>query len=58
MGGNLIFVGYNPEDGSSISLTDEQIEKVMDYIDKNQVQDMDFHEAFERLQEKKVEAEL
>lgn len=58
MGGNLIFVGYNPEDGSSISLTDEQIEKVIDYIDKNQVQDMDFHEAFERLQEKKVEAEL
>lgn len=46
MGGNLIFCGYNPETGDSISLTDEQIEKVMKYIDKNKVENMDFGSAF------------
>lgn len=46
MGGNLIFVGYNPEDGSSISLTDKQVEKVLDYVRENAVDGMDYASAF------------
>lgn len=46
MGGNLVFAGYDPMTGDSISLTDKQIEKVMKYIDKNQVKNMDFASAF------------
>lgn len=54
MGGNLIFAGYDPEDGSSISLTDKQIDDVLKYIDKNKVENMDFDMAFCALQAKKM----
>lgn len=45
--GPLIFMGYQEEDGSSISLTDEQIEKVKNYISKNQVRDMDVIDVYD-----------
>lgn len=55
MGGNLIFVGYNPEDGSSISLTDEQVEKVLDYVRENAVDGMDYASAFHLMRCKSVD---
>ena len=46
MGGTCIIAGYNPEDGSTISLTDEQIEVVSKYLEKNHVQKMDMQMAY------------
>ena len=46
MGGTCIIAGYNPEDGSTISLTDEQIEVVSKYLKKNHVQKMDMQMAY------------
>lgn len=44
--GTIIFAGYNEEDGSSISLTDEQIEAVQEYVSANEVQNMNVREAY------------
>ena len=52
MGGNLIFAGYDPKDGSTISLTDEQIEKVMDYIQKNKVNETSYIAAYTILRQR------
>lgn len=52
MGGNLIFAGYDPEDGSTISLTDEQIDKVMDYVQKNKVNETSFIAAYTILKQR------
>lgn len=46
MGGTCIIAGYNPEDGSTISLTDEQIELASKYLEKNHVQKMDMEMAY------------
>ena len=46
MGGTCIIAGYNPEDGSTISLTDEQIELASKYLEKNHVQKMDMQMAY------------
>lgn len=52
--GNVIFAGFNEEDGSTVSLTDEQVKSVMDYIDKNKVFRMDPAMAYYAMQEKKL----
>lgn len=52
MGGNLIFAGYDPKDGSTISLTDKQIEKVMDYIQKNKVSETSYIAAYSILRQR------
>jgi hypothetical protein len=41
IGGNAIFVGYDPETGDSISLSDRQVEKVLEYLEENSVKRMD-----------------
>ena len=46
MGGTCIIAGYNPEDGSTISLTDEQIGLASKYLEKNHVQKMDMQMAY------------
>ncbi len=46
MGGTCIIAGYNPEDGGTISLNDEQIELASKYIEKNHVQKMDMQMAY------------
>lgn len=46
MGGTCIIAGFNSNSGSSISLTDEQIEIVSKYIEKNHVQNMDIQSAY------------
>lgn len=46
MGGTCIIAGYNPEDGSTISLTDKQIELASKYLEKNHVQKMDMQMAY------------
>ncbi len=46
MGGPCIIAGFDPEDGSTISLTDEQLKIAKNYIEKNKVLDMDFNEAY------------
>lgn len=53
--GNLIFAGFNEEDGSTVSLNANQIEAVMDYIDKNNVQNMDPATAYYLMQSLKKE---
>lgn len=45
-------MGYQEEDGSSISLTDKQIETVKNYIEKNQVKNMDVVDAYNYMQTK------
>lgn len=44
--GTIVFAGYNEEDGSSISLTDEQIDAVKKYIVQNEVRAMTLAEAY------------
>lgn len=44
--GPLIFAGNDPETGETISLTDRQIEKVMKYIERNQVFGMSLKGAY------------
>lgn len=44
--GTIVFTGYNEEDGSSISLTDEQIDAVKKYIVQNEVRAMTLAEAY------------
>ena len=46
MGGTCIIAGYDPSDGSTISLTDEQIELANKYLEKNHVQKMDMQMAY------------
>ena len=46
MGGTCIIAGYDPEDGGTISLTDEQIEIASEYLEKNHVQKMDMRMAY------------
>ena len=46
MGGTCIIAGYNPEDGSTISLTDKQIELASKYLEKNHVQKMGMQMAY------------
>lgn len=48
--GTIIFAGLNPDDGSTISLTDAQIEHAMKYIDKYKVNNMDVREAYFAMQ--------
>ena len=55
MGGCLIFVGYDPSTGASVSLTDNQAEKIMDYIGKNKVDGMDFLDAFHAMEQRRAE---
>lgn len=55
MGGCLIFVGYDPSTGASVSLTDNQTEKIMDYIGKNKVDGMDFLDAFHAMEQRRAE---
>ncbi len=52
--GNVIFAGFNEEDGSTIGLTDEQINSVMEYIDHNKVFKMDPSMAYYAMQDKKM----
>lgn len=56
--GNLIFAGFDEEDGSTVSLNDNQIEAVMDYIDKNNVQNMDPATAYYLMQSLKKENDI
>ena len=44
--GPLIFAGYDPETGNSISLTDKQVDKVLNYINRNQVFNMSLDRAY------------
>lgn len=44
--GPLIFAGYDPETGNTISLTDKQIGKVLNYINRNQVFNMSLDMAY------------
>lgn len=53
--GNLIFAGFDEEDGSTVSLNANQIKSVMDYIDKNNVQNMDPATAYYLMQSLKKE---
>jgi len=46
MGGTCIIAGYDPEDGGTISLTDEQIKIASEYLEKNHVQKMDMRMAY------------
>lgn len=55
MGGCLIFVGYDPNTGASISLTEKQTEMIMAYIDKNKVDGMDFIDAFHAMEQRRAE---
>lgn len=55
MGGCLIFVGYDPSTGVSVSLTDNQTEKIMEYIGKNKVDGMDFLDAFHAMEQRRAE---
>lgn len=44
--GPIVFVGYNPEDGSSISLTDKQVEKALRYCQRNVLHHMSLEGAY------------
>ena len=44
--GPLIFVGYDSDIGKSLSLTDEQVDKVLNYINRNQVFNMSIERAY------------
>lgn len=44
--GPLIFVGYDSDIGKSLSLTDEQVDKVLNYINRNQVFNMSVERAY------------
>lgn len=44
--GPLIFAGYDPETGNTISLTNKQIDKVLNYINRNQVFNMSLDRAY------------
>lgn len=44
--GPLIFVGYDSDTGESISLTDEQVDNVLNYINRNQVFNMSIERAY------------
>ena len=44
--GPLIFVGYDPDTEKSLSLTDEQVDKVLNYINRNQVFNMSVERAY------------
>ncbi len=46
LGGPLVFMGYDPETGESISLTDEQISSVQEFIEGHQVQNMSIPQAY------------
>lgn len=48
--GTIVFAGFNEEDGSSISLTDEQIQAVEQYVLENEVENMDVREAYAHMQ--------
>lgn len=50
MGGTCIIAGFDPSDGSAVSLTQEQAETAINYIKKNQVFYMDISDAFAYLQ--------
>lgn len=63
MGGCCVFAGYDPETGNTISLTDKQIKKTLEYLDRNKVKNMDIGTAFYLMNGMKVgfkgsEAEL
>ena len=44
--GPLIFCGYDPETGDSISLTEEQEKKVLSYIERNNLHHMSLEGAY------------
>lgn len=46
LGGPLIFMGYEPLEGDSISLTDKQIEEVKEFVRTHEVQNMSIAEAY------------
>lgn len=46
LGGPLIFMGYEPQEGDSISLTDKQIEEVKEFVRTHEVQNMSIAEAY------------
>ena len=52
--GNVIFAGYEDEDGSTTGLSDEQLKQVLDYIEKNKVFNMDAAMAYFVMKEKKL----
>ncbi len=46
LGGPLIFMGFNPDTGDSISLTDEQIATVQEFVSTHEVQHQTIAEAY------------
>jgi len=54
MGGNVVFAGYDPETGDTISLTDEQIKTVNEYLDHYNVKRMDLETAYYTMQINKM----
>lgn len=46
LGGPLIFMGYDPENGDSISLTDEQIVAVQEFVQTHEVRYQSIAEAY------------
>lgn len=46
MCGTCIIAGFDPDTGETISLSDEQIEIANDYLERNQVQNMDKEMAY------------
>ena len=57
--GPLIFAGFNEEDGSTISLTDEQIEKVQKYVKANELKSgIDIYGAFDEMSKRSKVAEM
>lgn len=46
LGGPLIFIGYEPKEGDSISLTDKQIEEVKEFVRTHEVQNISIAEAY------------
>ena len=53
IGGDVLFVGVN-EDGETLSLTDEQIEAVKEYLQENEVHNMSIAEAKVFMEQRKV----
>ncbi len=53
--GPIIFAGYEPETGESISLSDRQIEKVMEYIKENASRDQTLSEAYLHSKDKSLQ---
>ncbi len=53
--GPIIFAGYEPETGESISLNDRQIEKVLEYIKENVSRDQTISEAYLHSKDKSLQ---